>query len=230
MIRVVELTKCFKNICVLNEVSFEVKQGEIFGIIGPNGAGKTTLLKILSTLILPTKGTAHINGYDIVKEQIKVKVSIGLVTGDERSFYWRLTGRKNLEFFATFYNIPKKLAKERIDYLTDLIKIENIDKRVAEYSSGMKQRLGIARSLLHNPPVLLMDEPTKSLDPGNAYDLRLFMKEDLSKKEGKTIIIATHNLNEAKQICDNVCLLNQGKMFNLPRDGDLEEIYNKFVI
>lgn len=230
MIRVIELTKYFKNICVLNEVNFEVKQGEIFGIIGPNGAGKTTLLKILSTLILPTKGTAHINGYDIVKEQIKVKVSIGLVTGDERSFYWRLTGRKNLEFFATFYNIPKKLAKERIDYLTDLIKIENIDKRVGEYSSGMKQRLGIARSLLHNPPVLLMDEPTKSLDPGSSFELRLFLKEHLSKKEGKTIIIATHNLNEAKQICDNVCLLNQGKMFNLPRDGDLEGIYNKFVI
>lgn len=244
-IETIGLTKYFfskrEKISAIKNINFNVKESEIFGIIGPNEAGKTTLLKILSTLILPTKGTAFVNGYEIIKEPIKVKSSIGLITGDERSFYWRLSGKQNLEFFAAFYNIPEGLSKKTIENLLSLLQINNPDQRLGEYSAGMKQRLGIARSLLHNPPVLLMDEPTKSLDPGAASEIRTFIKQNLAEKQKKAIILATHNMYEAEQICDRIGLISKGEMFSygtleelrkkagLPKKSNLEQIYEKNI-
>ena len=249
LLEVINLTKYFKSptrlremfsrkpesVRAVAEVSFQVKAGRIFGLIGPNGAGKTTLLKILATLIIPDSGTALIKGSDILKDPSQVRFSFGLITGEERSFYWRLTGRQNLEFFAAFYNLSEAAASERIKYLIDLLEIETPDQRVGEYSTGMKQRLGIARSLLHDPPVLLMDEPTKSLDPGSVQKLRILIKEELCQKQKKSIILATHNLAEAEQICDQIGIMCQGKMVkivdrnSIQVRGDLEKIYNQSV-
>src|SRR3989338_2498774 len=157
LIETIGITKHFPKTTALKGINLQVKEGEIFCLLGPNGSGKTTLLKILATLILPTGGTAYINGFEIISQPMAVKASIGLVTGEERSFYWRLTGRENLEFYATLYNLRPGIAKDRINYLINLLKIESPDRRVGEYSAGMKQRLGIARGLLHDPSVLLMD-------------------------------------------------------------------------
>lgn len=240
----ITLVKTFRHmfggrdaIVALDDVTFTMKKGEIFGLIGPNGAGKTTLLKILATLILPSKGRVLVGGHEVAAESIAVRKCIGLVSGEERSFYWRISGRKNLEFFATFYNLTKKLARDRIDNLIELLEIEAPDRMVGKYSSGMKQRLSLARGLLHDPPVLLMDEPTKSLDPGGAEKIRKIVKEHLCLKEKKTIIWATHNLREAETVCDRIGLINHGKLVavgtmdelrgkaGLGKTASLEEIY-----
>lgn len=239
LIETIGITKYFPKTTALKEINLQVKEGEIFCLLGPNGSGKTTLLKILATLILPTKGTAYINGFEIISQPMAVKASIGLVTGEERSFYWRLTGRENLKFYAALYNLMPGIAKDRINYLLNLLKIESPDKRVGEYSAGMRQRLGIARGLLHNPSVLLMDEPTKSLDPGIMHELWTFIKDCLGKKEKKAVIITTHNLYEAGQVCDRLGILRNGELISsgtieelktkagLPPAASLEDIYRK---
>ena len=194
----------------LKDVDLHIEKGEIFGFLGPNGAGKTTLLKILSCLILPTRGTATVNGFDTRHEK-KVKQSIGLVTSDERSFYWRLSGVENLKFFARLYNLPSEKISGRVQELIGRMELNDVAGRpFMSYSSGMKQRLSIARALLHNPPILFMDEPTKSLDPQNAINIREFVKEELNGAEGKTIILATHNLREAEILCDRIAIIAEG--------------------
>jgi ABC-2 type transport system ATP-binding protein len=193
----------------LRSVDLTIREGEIFGLLGPNGAGKTTLLKILSCLVLPDAGTAVIGGYETGREQ-QVKPLIGLVHSDERSFYWRLTGRQNMRFFATLYNVPRESREERVDEL--LLKVDMVeaaDRPFSDYSSGMKQRMSIARSLLHDPPILLMDEPTRSLDPAAALSLRRFIQEELSGRDHKTIVLATHNLHEAEALCSRIALTGE---------------------
>jgi len=210
----------------VNSVNLQVKRGELFGLLGPNGAGKTTLIKILCCLILPTRGTAKVAGYDILEEEEKVKASIGLVSGDERSFYGRLTGRQNLQFFASLYNLSRSYSKSRIEELTDFLEIKEPDKRFQEYSTGIKQRLAIARSLLNNPEILFMDEPTKSLDPGTAQKLREFIKEKLARQEGKTIFFATHNLDEAEYFADRLAIMEKGKITSC---GATEELKGEIL-
>lgn len=225
-VETVELTKYFNRgeVKALKNVNLKIKQGEIIALLGPNGAGKTTLLKILSTLILPTSGTAYVKGYEITRCEDAVKKSIGLVTGEERSFYWRLTGRQNLEFFATLCNLKKNQINERLAYLFDLFEIENPDKRFYEYSAGIKQRFGLIRCLLHEPDVLLMDEPTKSLDLFSAKNLREFIKETLVKKLGKTVLFTTHRLEEIKDFCDFVALMSKGEIIACGKLSE-EDIY-----
>jgi len=194
----------------LRGVDLHVTTGEIFGLLGPNGAGKTTLVKILSCLVLPDRGRAMIGGCD-VRQENKVKSRIGLVHSDERSFYWRLSGRDNLRFFARLYDVPGRRIDARIDEL-----LKNVDlvpaasRRFSDYSSGMKQRLAIARALLHDPPVLLMDEPTRSLDPAASLSLRALIRDELKGRGGKTILLATHNLHEAEALCDRIAILVEG--------------------
>ncbi len=201
-----------ERIHALRGVDFQVSEGEIFGLLGPNGAGKTTLLKILSCLILPDSGRAVVGGEDTAHEA-KVKPKIGLVHSDERSFYWRLSGRENLRFFACLYDVPRKRTAGRIDELLRRVDlVEAADQRFSDYSSGMKQRLAIARALLHDPPILFMDEPTKSLDPQSAMNLRAFVMDELKNKDGKTILLATHNLHEAEVLCDRVAILVKGRV------------------
>ena len=179
--RTLLLGKKPKRVRALNGVSLEVGPGEICGILGPNGAGKTTLIKILATLIIPDSGSAGICGYDLADQPQHVRRLIGLVNTSERSFYWRLTGRENLQFYASLYRIPRQQAKKHIDELLNLVDlIEKGDIRFQNYSTGMRQKLAIARGLLSNPRVLFVDEPTRSLDPISANAVRQFLKEKAS--------------------------------------------------
>ncbi len=194
----------------LRGVDLHVKRGEIFGLLGPNGAGKTTLVKILSCLVLPDRGRAIVGGED-VRHENKVKALLGLVHSDERSFYWRLSGRDNLRFFARLYDVPRQRIEPRIDELLEKVDlVEAAPRRFSDYSSGMKQRLAIARALLHDPPILLMDEPTRSLDPAASLSLRSIIRDELKGRDGKTILLATHNLREAEAVCDRIAILVAG--------------------
>ena len=209
----------------LNGISLRIKKGEICGLLGPNGAGKTTLIKILATLVLPDSGRAYIKGNDVVIEEDNVKNSIGLIHNDERSFFWRLTGRQNLEFFASIYNIKRKDIKKRVDSVIKIVDLKDKeDERFDSYSTGMKQKMAIARGLLTNPDILLIDEPTRGVDPISALKIRKFLKEMLVKKMKKTILIATHDLREAQFLCDNIVILHKGK---IRAGGSLEKLSKK---
>lgn len=200
-------------ITTLDGVNIKVREGEVLCLMGPNAAGKSTLIKILCTLILPSEGNAYINGYDVVKEGQKARSSIGFVTTDERSFYWRLSGRENLQFFATLHNLPRTKVKARVDELLDVVHLKNrADEPFLNYSAGMKQRMAIARGLLNDPIVLFMDEPTRSLDPAAAKNLRDFIKDHIVGERGKTVFISTHQLDEAEQLCDQVAILDGGRI------------------
>lgn len=201
-----------ERVRALRGVDLHVRRGEIFGLLGPNGAGKTTLLKVLSCLILPDRGRAVVGGEDTLHEN-RVKPRIGLVHTDERSFYWRLSGRENLRFFARLYDVPRRGCAARIDDLLRRVDMaEAADRRFSDYSSGMKQRLAIARALLHDPPILLMDEPTRSLDPDSSRGIRALIRDDLKERDGKTVVLATHNLREAEILCDRIAILVEGSV------------------
>jgi len=201
------------SITTLDRVNIRVQEGEVLGLLGPNGAGKSTLIKILCTLILPSEGKAYVSGWDVVKDGQKARSSIGFITTDERSFYWRLSGRENLQFFAMLHNLPGKMARARVEELLDIVNLKNrADEPFFGYSAGMKQRLAIARGLLNDPAVLFMDEPTRSLDPGAARNLRSFIKEHIVGERGKTVFISTHQLDEAEQLCDKIAILDEGRI------------------
>jgi len=205
----------------LRGVDIAVKRGEIFGLLGPNGAGKTTLLKILSCLVLPDRGSARIDGMDVERENL-VKRRIGLVHTDERSFYWRLSGRENLRFFARLYDVPGRRIDLRIDELLARVEmLDAADRPFSGYSSGMKQRVAICRALLHDPPILLMDEPTRSLDPASSLALRGFIRDQLQERDGKTILLASHNLREVEALADRIAILVRGRV---RRAGTVDEI------
>jgi len=202
-----------KEITALEDVSITVAKGELFGLLGPNGAGKTTLIKILCTLILPNEGRAFVNGYDVAKSGQKIRKCIGYVVSEERSFYWRLTGRQNLKFFATMNNLTSSQSMERIDQVVRLTGLgADIDKVFKDYSSGMRQKLAIARGLLTNPEILFLDEPTRNLDPVIAQDVRTFIREQLVNEKGKTVVLATHNMHEAEKLCDRIAIIDRGRV------------------
>ena len=201
-----------KPVAAIEDISIKVKKGEIFGITGANGAGKTTLLRVLATLILPAGGEVYIDGRHIVRDSEEVKLLIGFHSGEERSLYWRLSGRQNLAFFAALYNLSSCQTKKRIEELFEMLQIKEPDKMVYACSSGMKQKLLIARTLLHDPIVLLLDEPTKSLDAKTAHELRKFLKDECAQKAGKTIVWVTHNLKEAEDVCDRTAVMDKGRI------------------
>ena len=209
----------------VEDVSLDIKEGELFGLLGPNGAGKTTLIKLLCCLVLPNSGSAHVFGHDILKEEQAVKKTVGLVSAEERSFYWRITGRENLQFYASLYNLSGKQAKKRIDELLRLVDmVDDADVRFQNYSTGMRQKLAIARGLLSEPRVLFVDEPTRSLDPVSAQAVRQFFKDKVAG-EGKTMVLATHNLNEAEQLCDRVAIMHHGRIKAM---GSVRELRSLF--
>lgn len=225
LLRVENISKNFtsrKNITrALDEVSFCLEKGKILGVLGPNGAGKTTLLKIISTLIIPDWGKVYLNNIDTQENEEETKSRIGMVLAPERSFYYRLTGRQNISFFADLYGLDAAKKSSRIKELFDILSIDYQNKRFDSYSTGMQQRLSIARALLHDPELLLFDEPTKSLDFPTATILRRFIKEELCKKRGKTIIFTTHHMEEALDFTDLFMILNKGKVIEI---GTLEEL------
>ncbi|MFA5100337.1 MAG: ABC transporter ATP-binding protein [Candidatus Omnitrophota bacterium] len=205
----------------LDDVSFLLPQGSILAVLGPNGAGKTTLLKILATLILPEQGAVTVNGCKLGHDDERIKKSIGLAGSGERSFYWRLTGRQNLEFFAAMYGLYGRDAVKRVDELAELFKIDYLGKRFDSYSTGMQQKCAILRALLHDPGILLLDEPTKSLDYTSARELRDFIKEHLVNDRKKSVIFTTHDMEEAKNFAGLFMILHQGKKIAF---GTLEEL------
>ena len=202
-------------------VSLQIGQGEIFGLLGPNGAGKSTTIRMLCTLLEPTSGTARINGYDITRQANQVRASLGAVLGGERSIYWKLTARENLEYFASLYHIPPEIARKRIDELLERVELSDRQNDLVEkYSSGMKQRVAIARCLLSRPPILLLDEPTLGLDPQAARRLRELVVE--LRDEGHTILLTTHYMEEADQLSDRIGIIDGGKIIALDTPGALK--------
>jgi ABC-2 type transport system ATP-binding protein len=216
----------------VKEVSLSVPSGELFGLLGPNGAGKTTLVKMLCTLIKPTSGEGSVAGYSLAHSG-QIRQAVGLVVSDERSFYWRLSGRRNLRFFAALYNLKGTKAAARINrVLTDLELLADADKPFSNYSTGMRQRLSIARSLLHEPEILFLDEPSRSLDPGATARLHAFIRR-LSEERQVTIFLITHDLAEAEKLCHRVAVMNHGRIQTIGQPDQLRNQlapYRNYVI
>ncbi len=207
-------------------VSLQIHKGEIFGLLGPNGAGKTTTIRMLCTLLEPSSGTAWVNGYDIRKQSNQVRQSLGTVLAGDRSIYWKLTARENLEYFAALYHIPPNTAKKRIDELMARMELnDRASELVEKYSTGMKQRVAISRALLAKPPVLLLDEPTLGLDPQAARRVREVIRE--LKDEGHTILLTTHYMEEADQLSDRIGIIDQGKIIALDQSSRLKEMIDQ---
>ena len=207
----------------VDQIDLQVKQGELFGLVGPNGAGKTTLIKMLSTLIVPTAGTARVLDYPL-NEDISIKKLIGLVTTDERSFYWRLTGRQNLEFFATLHSLSSEDIRARVEEVLDIVKLQDAaDFRFQTYSTGMRQRLSIARAMIHQPILLFLDEPTKGLDPPSIHSMHQLIRKDLVDSKQITVFLTSHWLEEVEQLCDRIAIMNNGKIITCGTMPELRE-------
>jgi ABC-2 type transport system ATP-binding protein len=205
------LRKRGTEVVALNDVSLSIEPGKIHGLLGPNGAGKTTLVKILSTVLLPTKGTARVLGHDVVKETKAVRPLIGIVFGGDRGLYTRLTARQHLRYWAALYYIADDVARRRTEALLARVGLaDRADVRVETYSRGMKQRLHLARGLIGDAKVLFLDEPTTGLDPIAAHEFRTLVAE--LRAEGRTILLTTHDMAEAESICDRVALIDRGRL------------------
>ena len=203
-----------KEVVAVDDISFDVQQGELFGLLGPNGAGKTTTVKMLTTLLIPTSGTAHVLGYDVVKQAEAIRPRIGFIFGGERGLYWRLSGVDNLRYFASLYHVDPAVSKKRIPYLLELVGLaDRGQEKVEGYSRGMKQRLHVARTLLHDPEVLFLDEPTLGLDPVGARELRLVIRN--LQAENKTTLLTTHYMFEADALCQRIAVIDQGRIVAL---------------
>ncbi len=223
MIEVKNLTKKFGNFTAVDNISFDVKRSEVFGLLGPNGAGKTTTIRMLSTLSRPTDGTATIGGYDIVKQDNKVRQLIGLVS-EKMIMYDRLTAEENLRFFGKLYNLPINIINERIDELLDLVQLNKWkNQKVGTFSTGMRQRMNVVRALLNMPKVLFLDEPTLGLDPQSTVEIREFIKK-INKENETTIILTTHMMNEADILCDRIGIIDHGKIAALDTSTNLKRL------
>lgn len=221
MIEITQLTRCFGSVVALDKLTLIVDSGEILGLVGPNGAGKTTTLRLLATLLRPTSGTATIEGYDIVREPERIRSIVGVV-GDNQSLYDRLTIYENLDFIGKMYHVPDQERAERIKELLDIYGLwERRSNRVGTLSKGLRQRIAIVRALIHDPHVLLLDEPTANLDPPTSLKTRKL----LAQKDGKAIIISTHNLREAEKLCDTIVVMHEGRMV---ARGGTSELVRKF--
>ena len=210
-----------KDVVALNGLSLDVADGELFGLLGPNGAGKTTTIKILTTLLIPTAGSASVLGKDVVREAKQVRREIGFVFGGERGLYYRLSARDNLWYFAELYGVAPKEIRPRVEELLALVGLtDRADENVEGYSRGMKQRLHLARTLVHRPSVLFLDEPTIGLDPIGARELRRIVS-DLHDR-GTTIILTTHYLFEADELCDRIGVIDRGRLVALGTPDELK--------
>jgi len=211
-VEVRELVKVFDtSVRALNGISFEIREGEVFGLLGPNGAGKTTTINILATLLKQTSGTAIVNGYDCLREPEKVRESIGIVFQDPSSDDM-LTGRENLNLHGLMYGIPRWERERRIAELLELVELtERADERVRHYSGGMRRRLELARGLLHKPRVLFLDEPTLGLDPQSRERVWSYI-EALVKDRSLSILLTTHYMEEAERLCNRIAIIDHGRI------------------
>jgi ABC-2 type transport system ATP-binding protein len=223
IIEVKNLTKMFGKFTAVDDISFDVKKGEIFGLLGPNGAGKSTTLRVLSTLARPTKGTAVIGGYDIMKNDNEVRKLIGIVS-EKMIMYNRLTAAENLRFFGNLFNIPKAVLNKRIDDLLELVQLTKWkNSQVGTFSTGMRQRINVVRALLNMPQVLFLDEPTLGLDPQSSVEIREFIKK-LNQENGTTVLITTHMMVDADLLCDRIAIVDHGKIVALDTSTNLKKL------
>ena len=221
-IRVDHLTRKFNELVAVNDISFDIGQGEIFGLLGPNGAGKTTTLSMLVTMLRPTSGTATVNGMDIERDEDGVRKSIGIVFQDQ-SLDEELTAWENMDFHGRLYRIPGDTRRQRITELLKLVELEDRkDDIVKTFSGGMRRRLEIARGLLHRPVVLFLDEPTLGLDPQTRNHLWEYIAK-LAKENGITIILTTHYMEEADRLCNRVAIIDHGKIIALDTPANLKD-------
>jgi len=202
-------------------IDLVVEPGEIFGLLGPNGAGKTTTMKMLATLLIPTSGTIRVLGIDPLMRPREVRARLGAMLSGERSLYMKLTGRENLEYFAALYHVPPGETKARIEKVLAAAKLaDRADDYVERYSTGMRQRLALARALLPDPPLVVLDEPTVGLDPQASRDLRDRVRE--LKAQGRTVLLTTHYMEEADQLCDRVAIIDHGRIVALDTPAALK--------
>ena len=212
MISIDSITKSFGRIKALNNLSLDIGKGELLGIIGPNGAGKTTTIRIICCILKPDSGDVHVGGYSIHEDQIKIKSMIGYLP-EEPNLYERFKARDLLRYFAELYGVPKPDINPRIDELLELVNMtDRAEDRINTFSKGLRQRIGIARALIHDPPIIIFDEPTMGLDPATASNIRSFIR---NLKGDKTIILCTHYMREADELCDRVAIVNRGNVMDV---------------
>lgn len=237
MIEIKSLTKTFKNNKAVDSITFSVAKGEIVGLLGENGAGKTTTLRMLATILKPTAGTAFINGHNVITDGKEVRGEIGILFGGEVGLYDRLTARENIKYFADLNGMDSKDADNSIDYLAQMLDMTKyLEKRVGKFSRGMKQKVAIARSIVHNPSVMLFDEPTMGLDVLSSRVVQNFILK--CKRDGKAIILSSHTMSEVKKLCDRVVVIHKGiiiengtceSFMEKYKSSDMEEIFMKMV-
>lgn len=224
MVKVKGLTKKFKEIVAVDGISFEIRKGEIFGLLGENGAGKTTTLRMLATMLKPTLGTAEICGLDIVKNPEEVRGHIGILFGGESGLYDRLTAEENIAYFGELNDMDKKAIKSRVSYLAKAFGMEEyLDRKASKLSKGMKQKVAFARSIIHDPEMMLLDEPTSGLDVSSVRDVHDFIAD--CKRQGKTVIFSSHSMNEVEKLCDRIGIIHKGKLLDT---GTVEEFKKKY--
>lgn len=227
MIHIQDVTKTFKDkktyVTALNHVSFSIQQGQVVGLLGENGAGKTTLLRSIATLLQPTEGSITVDGFDTMKDANEIKKKIGVLFGGETGLYDRLTARENLEYFASLYGLSKHETKVRIDELARMFGMRDyLNRKVGGFSKGMRQKVAIARTLIHNPDIILFDEPTTGLDITSSNVFRQLVHQ--LKRDQKTIIFSSHIMEEVTLLCDSVAMMHKGE---LVYQGDLEALYQE---
>ena len=241
-VEVKNLKKCFitrkkkflktidkKEFKAVDGISFDIYKGEVFGFLGPNGAGKTTTIKMITGLLRPTSGQVKVMGKDVDKNQMEALRNLGTVLAGDRSVYWKLTGRENLEYFASLYGCSSKVAKERASRMLKKLELqEKADVLVEKYSTGMKQKVALGKALISEAPVLLLDEPTLGLDPQSALNLREIILN--LKSEGKTILLTTHYMEEADFLCDRIAIIDGGKIIALDTPENLKKGINKLKL
>lgn len=224
MLKVTNLTKKFNEVNAVNNIGFEVKTGEIFGLLGENGAGKTTTLRMIATMLKPTSGSIDVCGYNNGTHPEKVREHIGILFGGEVGLYDRLTVAENIAYFAELYDMDKKFIKERIASLSHTFGMDDyLNRRAGKLSKGMKQKAAFARSIVHNPDVMLFDEPTSGLDVSTIREVHDFIED--CKKQGKTIILSSHIMSEVEKLCDRIGIIHKGRLLDT---GTIDEFRKKY--
>jgi sodium transport system ATP-binding protein len=224
MIRITDLVKRFGNITAVDHVDFEARKGEIFGLLGENGAGKTTTLRIIATMLKPTSGSVDVDGFDTIKEPEKVRSHIGILFGGETGLYDRLSAAENIAYFGELYDMDRAAIKSRIEYLAEIFGMQDyINRRASKLSRGMKQKVAFARSIVHNPDIMLFDEPTSGLDVSAVREVHQFITN--CRSEGKTIVFSSHSMAEVEKLCDRVGIIHKGR---LAATGTLDELKRRY--
>ena len=225
IIRIENLTHCFKDRAALKDISYAVKPGEIFALLGPNGAGKTTTIRLLNGLYRPTSGSLRVLGLDPLKDGNRLRRQTGVLT-ETNALYERLSARQNLQFFGTLYGMPAAALRDRIAELLKFFNLEDrANEKVGAYSKGMKQRLALARALLNHPRILFLDEPTSSLDPESAQQVHELI-QSVRERGGQTVFLCTHRLEEAERLADRVAILHAGALLALGSLAQLSQAFN----